>query len=134
RSALVRQPIARALELHDHVADRVLWFHVAVDEADPVRELSVAEDHGGAVRRRYGRYRSPGSSSAPTSSRRSSTFTERASTPSSEANHASPALWMTSAASGEIAPSGGQTPLGLMPKARSCDAIASSSWKAASSG
>src|SRR5438552_16257717 len=50
RSALVRQPIARALELRDHVADRVLWFHVAIDEADPVRELSVAEDHRGAVR------------------------------------------------------------------------------------
>ena len=49
RPALVRQAVARAFELHDHVADRVLGFHVAVHEADPVRELSVAEDHGGAV-------------------------------------------------------------------------------------
>jgi len=38
------------------------------------------------------------------------------------------------AASGEIEPSEGHMPRGFWPKARSCEAMASSIWKAASSG
>ena len=53
-AAVVRQPIACALELGDHVADRVLRTHVAVHETDPVAQLAVAEDRrrtvGEAVR------------------------------------------------------------------------------------
>ena len=53
-AAVVGQPIACALELGDHVADRVLRTHVAVHETDPVAQLAVAKDRrrtvGEAVR------------------------------------------------------------------------------------
>ena len=48
--ALIRKPIARTLELRDHVGDRVLGFHVAVEEADAVGQLAVAKDHRRPVR------------------------------------------------------------------------------------
>ena len=59
---------------------------------------------------------------------------DAASTPSSEANHSRPDLKIAAAAAGETAPSDGQVPRGFFPNARSCDAMASSSWNAASSG
>src|SRR5439155_10535382 len=49
RTAVVRETIARALELPDHVADRVLGTHVAVHESDAVGELAVAEDRGASA-------------------------------------------------------------------------------------
>src|SRR6266550_641746 len=49
RAALIRQAVAGALELGDHVADRVLRLHVAIYEADPIAELAIAKDHRHAV-------------------------------------------------------------------------------------
>src|SRR5690242_8527040 len=49
RSAVVTQPVARAFELPDHVADGVHRIHVAVHEADAVAHLAVAEDRRAAA-------------------------------------------------------------------------------------
>src|SRR3979490_1360812 len=83
---------------------------------------------------RYGRYSSCGSRRPPTSSRLNSMPTDRARTPSSDANQSRPALNIALAASGETEPSDGHIPRGFFPNERSCEAIASSIWKAASSG
>src|SRR5687768_18606255 len=108
-------------------------YSLFLDDTAPT-DISTLSLHDALPICRYGRYRSCGSSSPPTSSRLNSMPTERASTPSSEANQSRPALNMALAASGETEPSDGHMPRGFLPKDRSCEAMASSIWNAASSG
>src|SRR5256712_9087079 len=60
RSALVWKAVPSALELRDHVADRVFRLHIAVDKADPIAELAIAEDRRQAVPQTVGPVEEPG--------------------------------------------------------------------------